>query len=283
MSLRLPHKIRPIHIPIGDLKVIQRRILTRLFKDFAPHPCSFGGIKGKSAADNAAAHKGKRFLAKIDIRDFYPSVHHSWVQHFFEHDLRCSPPVANFLRRLLTFRSGLPQGTCTSPALSDQLMRRIDARVALPLRERGIGYTRFVDDITLSAEFSLRRTIRFVINVIRDYGLHVNHHKTNHFGPDDSPIVTGYDRRRAVLVPRNYIHSVSAELRTAELYVKGESQQPPPYGEATYWGIITYIRRTNRKAAAQLTRQFERVNWLILEPLHLPAKRAKVSNIRNQP
>jgi RNA-directed DNA polymerase len=150
-----PKKCRQIHIPVDELRLIQRRILTRVLRDLSPHPSSFGGIKGRSALGNAQAHFNHRFIAKMDIRDFYPSVHYAWVQRYFEERHGCSPPVASILRRLLTFKRGLPQGTCTSPALADQIMGPIDNRILCALGPLGITYTRFVDDLTFSGDFSL--------------------------------------------------------------------------------------------------------------------------------
>src|SRR5262245_53831789 len=120
-------------------------------------PPSPKGFISQAGLSNARAHVNRPFLAKLDIRDFYPSISFRWVQSFFERSHGCSPPVASLLRRLVTFQGGLPQGTCTSPALADQLMLTVDNRLSRAFTAHGVTYTRFVDDLTLSAPFSLRR------------------------------------------------------------------------------------------------------------------------------
>lgn len=55
---------RPIQVPMPELADLQRRILDRVFLEFQPHHCSFGGVKGRSAADNARSHLDKRFVLR---------------------------------------------------------------------------------------------------------------------------------------------------------------------------------------------------------------------------
>jgi RNA-directed DNA polymerase len=142
---------RPIHVPVHELAFVQQRILERIFSSFQPHECSYGGVKGRTAEDNARQHLQNAYILKIDVRKFYPHVHHRWVHALFEQRLECIPPVASTLRRLLTLNSGLPQGTCTSPALADQILRPLDTRLHNALSRRGLIYTRWVDDMTISA------------------------------------------------------------------------------------------------------------------------------------
>lgn len=271
---------RPIRVPMPDLAFIQRRILERVFVDFQPHECSYGGVKGRTAVDNANNHLNKLFVMKIDIRKFYPNVHHCWVQDFFENRLGCIPPVASKLRRLLTLESGLPQGTCTSPALADQLLRPLDTRLHNALSGRGIAYTRWVDDMTFSAAFSMRSYVRLIDNILRPYGLRI-HHKGEkapvQFGPGEQPNVTGLAVGGGrVSVAQAYIESVRKELRMAWRFAEGHSAEPPPYRRETYWGTIRYIRRFSKRQARGLMHIFERVAWEKLSPLDLPSKRGKL-------
>lgn len=273
--LRTANKQRPIDIPIGNLAVLQRRIATKIFRDFTPHFSSFGGVRGRSALDNAKAHVSRRFLAKLDIRNFYPSVHYAWVQRFFEQRHGCSPPVASILRRLTTFKKGLPQGTCTSPALADQLMQAVDHRITSAVKPHGVVYTRFVDDITLSANFSLRKLLPLIVKILHDKGLHVHPQKTAFFSPDKERVVTGYACRTRVGVPNEYIAGVVTQLRQAKEYSIGKGEAPP-YGKDSYWGVIQYIRRTDAKVATHLKVLFDAVDWTVLEPLELPGRRPRI-------
>src|SRR5262249_18384675 len=161
-------------VPVYELAVVQKRILERVLIDFKPHECSFGGIKGRTAKDNAGQHFNASYVMKIDVRKFYTHVHHRWVQRLFETRLGCIPPVASTLRRLLTLNAGLPQGTCTSPAIADQILRPLDTRLQNALACRGIAYTRWVDDMTFSASFSLRSYVPFIEKLLKPYGLSIH-------------------------------------------------------------------------------------------------------------
>src|SRR6185295_6601193 len=46
----------------------------------------------------------------------------------------------------------LPQGAPTSPAITNILCRRLDARIAGYARSRGLTFTRYADDLTLSSK-----------------------------------------------------------------------------------------------------------------------------------
>ena len=46
----------------------------------------------------------------------------------------------------------LPQGACTSPAITNALCRRLDRRLAGLARRHGFAYTRYADDLTFSGD-----------------------------------------------------------------------------------------------------------------------------------
>jgi RNA-directed DNA polymerase len=278
--LLVPHKDpRPIHVPMQSLAVIQKRVLERLIADSLPHDCSFGGVQGPSPDANAEMHLDKSYVMKIDVRKFYTNVHYRWVQQLFERRLGCIPPVASTLRRLLTHNGGLPQGTCTSPALADQILRPLDTRLQNALACRGVTYTRWVDDMTFSAMFSLRTYIPFIQRLLNPYGLTIHRRRSKaprQFGPGEPASVTGLTCRGRVSVAEPYIDTIRRELRTAWRLAEGHSTEPPPYGRQTYWGTIRYIRRFSRRQARDLMHLFESVKWSALEPLELPCKRGRV-------
>lgn len=50
-----------------------------------------------------------------------------------------------------TGERALPQGACTSPALSNQIAKKLDRRLAGMCAKQGFTYTRYADDLTFSA------------------------------------------------------------------------------------------------------------------------------------
>ena len=94
-------KPRLIEKPDKQLRDIQKRIKRSL--DYINVPENvFSGIKGKSYVDNAKYHVGKKYLYKIDITAFFPSISREKVYCFFKDQLKTSPDVADILTSLTT-------------------------------------------------------------------------------------------------------------------------------------------------------------------------------------
>src|SRR5205085_7108156 len=126
-----------------------------------------GFVPGRSIVSNASVHAGQAVVVSLDLQDFFPSIGFARVRSVFQ---RCgySPAVATVLallctecpRRLVEYDGkrywvatgprGLPQGTCTSPALSNQEARRLDKRLGGLAAKLGLAYTRYADDLTFS-------------------------------------------------------------------------------------------------------------------------------------
>ena len=108
-------------------------------------------------------------MVNLDLKDFFPTITFPRVKGAFA-QLGYSPAVATILallctespRRTVTYAGqtlhvatgprSLPQGACTSPALSNLVARRLDARLTGLCRKLGWTYTRYADDLTFSAD-----------------------------------------------------------------------------------------------------------------------------------
>src|SRR5258708_13629709 len=79
---------RQFYEPLKELKAIQRTLNKRLLQPI-PLPEEFhGGVRGKSTVTNARPHVQKALVAKVDIKNFYPSIHPPPVYNLFL-SLRC--------------------------------------------------------------------------------------------------------------------------------------------------------------------------------------------------
>jgi hypothetical protein len=72
--------------------------------------------------------------------------------------LGCSADATRVLSRLCTYRHCLAQGFITSPILADCIFRPADERIQRLCEKYGLTYTRYVDDITISSPFSLKKS-----------------------------------------------------------------------------------------------------------------------------
>ncbi|HEY7090168.1 MAG TPA: reverse transcriptase domain-containing protein, partial [Tepidisphaeraceae bacterium] len=176
--------IRQLAAPHEDLANAQEWILTSILEKVPTHDSAHGFVPTRSTVTNATPHVGKDVVLNTDLKDFFPSVTFWRVDGVFR-ELGYSPAVAAVLALLCTesprrrveyagkplfvatgFRS-LPQGACTSPALSNLVSRRLDSRLSGIAKKLGWTYTRYADDLTFSADGEPSKQIGYLLARIR--------------------------------------------------------------------------------------------------------------------
>ncbi len=140
---------RQIAAPSDALKALQRRVLHRLLNPLPTPREATGFIPGRSVVDNAAPHVGQDAVINIDLADFFPSIPAKRVTESLL-GLGWSADSAAILTYICTHEGRLPQGAPTSPALSNLVSRRMDARLSTLAARCGGRYTRYADDLTFS-------------------------------------------------------------------------------------------------------------------------------------
>ena len=169
------------------MRTLQRRLYHRVLSPRLDRsPYSHGGVPGRSVLTNVRQHIGQSFLFAADIADFYPSVHWTRVTRLFT-GLRCSDEVARICTRICTYKNCLSQGLLTSPILADRLMRPVDDRIAAACEQAEAKYTRYVDDLAISAPFDLTASgiPLQICRILRLHGFAPNPDKF-FFGPVDA-------------------------------------------------------------------------------------------------
>ncbi|MDF1660765.1 MAG: reverse transcriptase domain-containing protein [Planctomycetota bacterium] len=158
---------RAISAPKSALSEVQQAILEGILNPIQVEDDAHGFVKQRSIVTNAIPHANKDVVVNLDLKDFFPSIGFRRVKGLF-HKLGYSEQVATVLALLSTepprvkaevagkvyyIALGdrvLPQGACTSPALTNLICRKLDRRL------RGLGakfhfqYTRYADDLTFS-------------------------------------------------------------------------------------------------------------------------------------
>ena len=61
-------------MPARALKAMQRYVIAAKLQALPIHPIATAYRAGRSIADNAAPHAGKRVILKLDFRDFFTSI-----------------------------------------------------------------------------------------------------------------------------------------------------------------------------------------------------------------
>ena len=158
---------RQIWSPIPRLKFVQRWILENILNNLMTHGAAHGFVRGKSIITNAAVHRNSALLIKLDVKDFFPSVHWRRVKGVFRHAgypeqiatllaLLCTESPRQMVQQngktyyvALSDRA-LPQGAPTSPALTNIVCLNLDRRLTGLAEKIGLRYSRYADDLTFS-------------------------------------------------------------------------------------------------------------------------------------
>lgn len=137
------------------LKRIQQRIKQRILDKVIFPDYLTGSLKGRDARANAELHVGAAIVVCEDIADFFPSVSSALVKSVWEEFFHFSPEVAELLTLLTTKDGSLPQGACTSSHLANLAFWKDEHALYQQLFERGIAYSRYVDDVAASSKIAL--------------------------------------------------------------------------------------------------------------------------------
>lgn len=150
-------KKRKIQSPSPELMKLQSRlanILNTVY--FYHHPnCVHGYVKkfnepSFSIVTNAKMHVGKKLLLNLDLQDFFPSITTQMVKEMFSQKLKLPDQVSAALALLCTFEGKLPQGSPTSPIISNFILIEIDKKIQSFCSDFNITYSRYADDLTFS-------------------------------------------------------------------------------------------------------------------------------------
>jgi len=183
---------REIQSPSKELKAVQAWVLRNILDKLSTSSYATAYVRGRSLLDNVNPHMSNRYFLAVDIRDFFPSVNLSLVYDLFLR-IGYSKQAANILCRLCSYKTGLPQGGVTSPALSNLVCLRLDRRLAGLASRRNVVFTRYADDITFSTNNRnvLPRLLPWVYRILRDTGFEPNQEKTRLLGPRTRCVITG--------------------------------------------------------------------------------------------
>ncbi|TAM57627.1 MAG: RNA-directed DNA polymerase [Rhodanobacter sp.] len=137
------------------LKNIHRRLQTQFFQRVVFPDYLTGSLKGRDARRNAALHTGAAIVVTEDIKNFFPSTDAKVVYSIWANFFRFAPEVARLLTALTVKDGALPQGAITSSYLANLAFWDREWRLYENLRDKGISYSRYVDDVTFSSKEKL--------------------------------------------------------------------------------------------------------------------------------
>ena len=203
---------RTIYEPDYTLKSIQRNILNNVLSDRRTSDFACAYKKGIGLVDNAKPHLNKKYILKLDIKDFFPSI--DFVSVYKKAFPRYIYPeaVASLLTNLTTYNNFLPQGAPTSSYISNLILRSFDIKIGKFCKENNISYTRYCDDMTFSGDFNISQVITLVKSELLKNNFILNKKKIKVICANKPQIVTGIVCNVKLTVPRMYKKKIRQEI-----------------------------------------------------------------------
>jgi RNA-directed DNA polymerase len=229
---------------------IRQNILSAL--PISPHATAYS--KGSKTFLNAARHSDKRYVLRMDLKNFFDNIKFNAVEEVFT-EAGYNAAVSNFLAELCTFDLGIPQGAPTSPRLSNLISRKMDAAISIDAWIVGASYTRYADDIVLSSDdlASVKELQSSAEKIVMSQGFSVNKAKTWIAGPGHRKKITGLVigsngvgiGRKSERYLRAMIHQLSAQRSNYESRL------------ARINGYLSYVRDVDPVRYARLKTQLD--------------------------
>ena len=252
---------RIIHIPSPELKRVQRLIMRKYFK---PYWIPI------SVKDAASVHCGKKWLMKLDIKDFFNSITEEQIKEIisryvslYESQIqirRTDESDTEQIFSMCTIKGKLPTGAPTSPYIANLLLMDFDYEIQKFCYEYCVVYSRYMDDLFFSSygpQYILSLVELEVLRQIKDLGFELNVPKIKYISSNkrqqvlglgvnnQKPVLTKEDKRKY----RSYFYNMLSPLqfnkqknyKEHELEVLGHLAYIKSVDEDYYIRITFYI------------------------------------------
>ena len=268
--------IRNISAPKPQLAKAQRWVLDQILSKLRTEEEAHGFVAGRSVVSNAKPHVGRAVVFNMDLKDFFPSVTFRRVRGLFQ-KLGYNSHIASLLALLCTepprvaaeldgkvfhialSARRLPQGACTSPAITNAICRKLDRRLAGLAKRHSAAFTRYADDLTFSVNDAaaigpLLKSTRSII-VAEGFAEHAD--KTRVMRKGRRQEVTGVSVNQRLSVPREEWRELRAILHNAKKSgLESQNRQKHPNFTAYLRGRIAWIQMVDPQRAVKLRAAF---------------------------
>jgi RNA-directed DNA polymerase len=216
---------RQIAAPLRPLKELQRRLAGHLEDWYSPSTHVKGYVRGRGPKPNAEPHRRQEWVLRVDLADFFPSIHFGRVRGMFlAKPFGFGHDAATLLAQLCCHRGNLPQGAPTSPVISNIICSAMDREIAKLAASERCYFTRYADDLTFSTDrTSFPTSVAFIEGtkafvgpslgrIINDATFSVNEEKTRLVRRWQRQRVTGFVINDRLNVPREYVREIKMVL-----------------------------------------------------------------------
>jgi RNA-directed DNA polymerase len=261
------------------MRAAQFRILTRILNLIEVPEYIYAFEKGRNIPKMAEAHTNKGLVVSIDLKDFFGSIKQHHLFELFT-NLGFEEAPARTLSELCTYKSFVPQGALTSPKVSNLItMSTFGPALLQYCEQHGYSLTVYADDVTISCEEDLVKQsgydaafeiVRFVSQLVSQYGFRVNREKTKVMRPYQRQYVCGAVVNSKVNLQkteRNRLRAIVHNIRTNGLEAEAaKSNLPADRFYAKLMGQLNWFGQLNPEAGASLKSSLKQIVLELGEP-----------------
>lgn len=254
--------LREIAAPCSKLKETQRRLSEKLLDAWQPTPYSFGFLRERNIVDNAREHLNQKWVLNIDLENFFPSITMGKIeQTLVSPPCNMRPDAASMIARIACNNGALPQGSPSSPILSDIVASSLDHLLHKYARYFDCRYSRYADDITISTSQKLfpaeiaqisKGSVKLgtlIVNSVTEQGFKINEAKVSLRNSSRHQEVTGIVVNEKANVRKQYVSQLRSILHNCR-------------EEGVYPQALRYIKRYRHKIPDSITDRIEDVSYV---------------------
>ena len=225
--------LRCLHVPGYSLRLHQEQILRLILRALPVSEHAYAYRRQVSFWGCAQVHVGKAVLIHLDLKNFFASIKEDMVFAALARDTGYNPGLCRFFARLCCLHGSLPQGTATSPALSNIVFRPCDEALASLAAALDMTYSRYSDDLFFSGneKVDAGAVIDQVTALVERFGFRINGEKTGVRRQWARQSVLGLTVNRGLKVNRTYRRKLEQELYYLERFgldAEGVKKAPSP-------------------------------------------------------
>lgn len=208
-------------------------------------------------------HCGKKYVLKMDIKDFYGSVPYPFIEQVVKNVCkRIKNADINYYLMITTVDDKLPTGAPTSAHIANACFSPVDKRIKDYANMLGVNYSRYMDDLTFSCDdkYLLNLIEKYVTKTLGNFGYKLNERKTKYISDNKQQNVLGVIvnnkdvrlakklRRKLRAALHNYSVFKSSGAKQIDLKYRTWSEQ----SIAQLKGYLAYAKQVDEKSYNKL-------------------------------
>ena len=219
----------------------------------------------------AKIHCGKKYVLKMDIKDFYGSVPYPFIEQVIKNVCkRIKNADINYYLMITTVDDKLPTGAPTSAHIANACFSPVDKRIKDYANMLGVNYSRYMDDLTFSCDdkYLLNLIEKYVTKTLGNFGYKLNERKTKYISDNKQQNVLGVIvNNKDVRLPKKLRRKLRAALHNYSIFKSSGAKQIDlkyrTWSEqsiAQFKGYLAYTKQVDEKSYNKLINYAKSLN-----------------------